>query len=173
MIGAYNALAATLYYTGDFKSARYYAMRAVQIWRSGSFQSHPEDFDMPVVGCLCYLAHSEWHFGEIAASQANMAEAISLANQLKDMNALALALSWAAGLGTAERSPAEVDRLASTLIELSTRYNFVYSLAIGAINRGWTRSASGDTAEGIPWIEQGIRDLRATGVVLACHITFH
>jgi hypothetical protein len=31
---------------------------------------------------------------------------------------------------------------------------------------GWVRSASGDTAEGIPRIEQGTRDLRATGAVL-------
>jgi hypothetical protein len=28
------------------------------------------------------------------------------------------------------------------------------------------RSASGETAEGIPWIEHGIRDLRLTGTVL-------
>jgi hypothetical protein len=82
------------------------------------------------------------------------------------MNALALALSWAAVFGSAERNPAEVDRFASDLIELSTRHNFVYWLAIGAIWRGWARSASGDTAEGIPWIEQGIRDFRATGAVL-------
>ena len=75
------------------------------------------------------------------------------------MNALALALNWAADLGYYERNPAEVDRLASDLIELSTRHNFVYWLAIGAIYRGWARSASGDTAEGIAWIEQGIRDL--------------
>jgi hypothetical protein len=59
-----------------------------------------------------------------------------------------------------------VDRLASDLIELSTRHNFVYWLAMGAIWRGWARSASGDTAEGISWIEQGIRDVRATGTVL-------
>ena len=39
MIGAYSALAATLYYLGDFESARQYAMRGVQIWRSGSVQS--------------------------------------------------------------------------------------------------------------------------------------
>ena len=39
-------------------------------------------------------------------------------------------------------------------------------LAIGAIYRGWARSASGNTAEGILWIEQGIRDFRATGAVL-------
>jgi predicted ATPase len=39
----------------------------------------------------------------------------------------------------------------------------VYWLALGAIHRGWARSASGNTAEGIPRIEQGISDLRATG----------
>ena len=59
-----------------------------------------------------------------------------------------------------------MDRLASDLIELSTRHNFVHWLAIGVIYRGWARSASGDNAEGIAWIEQGIRDYRATGAVL-------
>jgi len=48
----------------------------------------------------------------------------------------------------------------------STRQNFVFWRALGAIHRGWARSASGNTAEGIPWIEQGIRALRATGSVL-------
>jgi predicted ATPase len=60
-----------------------------------------------------------------------------------------------------------VDRLASELIELSTRHNFVYWLSVGTIHRGWLRSASGNTAEGIPWIEQGIRDFQATGAMLA------
>ena len=83
------------------------------------------------------------------------------------MNALAMALNWAASLAYYQSNPAQVDRLASDLIELSTRHNFVYWLAIGAIYRGWAHSASGDTAEGVPWIEQGIRDIRATGTVLA------
>ena len=82
------------------------------------------------------------------------------------MHGLAVALSSAACLGQCERNSAEVDRLASELIELSTRQNFSYWLAIGTIYRGWARSASGDTAEGIPGIEQGIRDIRATGAVL-------
>ena len=96
-----------------------------------------------------------------------MDEAIKLAKKLKDKNALALALNWAASLGCAERNPAKVDRSASDLIELSTRHNFMYFLALGAIWRGWARSVSGDTAEGISWIEQGIRDIRASGTVLA------
>src|SRR5262249_37202336 len=44
---------------------------------------------------------------------------------------------------------------------------FVFWLATGEVYRGWARSVSGNTAEGIPWIEQGIRDVRATGAVLA------
>ena len=35
LIGAYRALACTLCFLGDFDSARKYAMRGVQIWRSG------------------------------------------------------------------------------------------------------------------------------------------
>jgi hypothetical protein len=92
------------------------------------------------------------------------------AEELNDMPALAIALAWAAAFGRCQRNPAEVNRLASELIELSTRYHFAFWLPQGVIYRGWARSASGDTEEGIPWIEQGIRDIRATGTVLACHI---
>jgi predicted ATPase len=59
-----------------------------------------------------------------------------------------------------------VERLASDVIELSTRQNFAFWLAGGEIFRGWVRSVSGNTAEGISWIEQGIRDFRATGAML-------
>jgi tetratricopeptide (TPR) repeat protein len=167
MIGGYAALSCTFYYLGDFESARQYAIRGIQIWRSGGVQSYAEDVQTPVVSCLCHGAMSEWHLGEIASCHVYTDEAISLAKELNDMNALAMALNWAANLAYSERNPSEVDRLASDLIELSTRHNFAYWLAIGATYRGCARSAFGDTAEGIPWIEQGIRDIRATGTVLS------
>jgi len=164
-IGACRALSRTLLLLGDFEGVLRYTKCGIQIWRSGGVQSYAEDPDTPVVACLCYKAFSEWHLGEITSSQANLDEGILLAKELKDMYGLALALSWAAIFGQLEHNPAEVERLASDLIELSTRHNFSYWLAIGAIHRGWARSASGDTAEGIPWIEQGIRDFRASGTV--------
>jgi len=167
MIGAYRALAGTLYFIGDFESARQYAMRGIQIWRSGSVESYVEEYSTPVISCLCYGAMSEWHVGEIASCRANLDEAISLAKQLNDTNALAMALNYAAFLGYNERNPAEVDRWASDLIVLSTRHNFVYWLAAGAIHRGWSRSASGDAVDGVSWIEDGIRKYRSTGTVLA------
>ena len=51
----------------------------------------------------------------------------------------------------------------SEVIELSTRHQFAYWLASGAILRGWARSAFGDTAQGISWITEGIENYRATG----------
>jgi NACHT domain len=63
-------------------------------------------------------------------------------------------------------NPAEVERIAWDLIELSTRQTFATFLPLGAILRGWARSASGDTTEGISRIEDGIGDYRATGSIL-------
>jgi hypothetical protein len=119
-------------------------MRGVQLWRSGGVQSHAEFLDAPAVVCLCYAALSEWHLGETASCQATMAEAISPAKALDDMNALALALNWAAYLACHERNPTEVDRLAAEMIELSTRHNFAYWPTAGATFQGWARSASGE-----------------------------
>jgi len=166
MLTAYALLAVMFYFLGEFDSARKYARHGVQIWRSGGVQSYAEEYLAPVVNCLIYWAMSDWHFGEIASCHALMDEAISIAKELKDMNSLTMALSWAAGLAAAERNHAEVDRLASEVIELSTRHNFAFWLVLGTIWRGWARSASGNIAEGIPWIEQGIKDFRATGTVL-------
>jgi predicted ATPase len=94
-----------------------------------------------------------------------MAEAIALAKELNDTHGLAVALSYAARLAHFERNAAEVERLASDLIELSTRHSFAHWLAIGEVWRGWARSVSGNTAEGLLWIEDGIEDYRATGSI--------
>jgi hypothetical protein len=47
-----------------------------------------------------------------------------MARELNDMAALGLALYWAGLLAHFEGNPAEVERLASDLIELSTRQVF-------------------------------------------------
>jgi predicted ATPase len=167
MMGAYRALATTFYFSGDFEATRRYALRALQIWRSGGVESAVEEVAAPAVACLCYQALSEWHFGEIASSEATMSEAISLAKKLHDMQALVLALNHSWFLCQVQGQPAEVERLASDLIELSTRHKFATWLPGGAVLRGWARSASGNTAEGIAWIEDGIRDLRSNGARLA------
>jgi tetratricopeptide (TPR) repeat protein len=166
MIGAYRAFAVTLFFLGDFKSAQEYAMRGLQIWRSGGVQSRIEEISAPAVLCLCIKAVTEWHVGAIASCKATMAEAISIAKELNDMHGLAVALQFAGYLGHLERNPLEVERSASDLIELSTRQSFAPWLPQGGILCGWARSVSGHTAEGIAWIEDGIRNYRTIGAML-------
>jgi predicted ATPase len=98
--------------------------------------------------------------------QGDDGERISLAKTLNDLVALVLALNHAWFLCQVEGDIAKVECSASDVIELSTRHNLATFLPGGAILHGWARSASGHTAEGIRWIEQGIRDYRATGAVL-------
>ena len=166
MIGACTAVGGAHYYLGDFQTAREYTKRALQIWRSGGVRSPFQEVDAQPVGCLSNEALLEWHFGEISSCHATMAEAIALAKELNDIHGLAVALAYGAELAHFERSASELECLASELIELATRHSFAHWLAIGEVFRGWTRSASGNTAEGLPWIEKGIEDYRATGSIV-------
>jgi serine/threonine protein kinase len=163
MMGGYVLLAVPLYFLGDFEAARQYARRGVQIWRAGCVESQDDEVTEHAVGCLYFSALLEWHFGEIASCQPTMAEAISVAKELKNMQALAYALWHAGWLAHFEHNPAEVERLASELIELSNRHDFASFLRTAPVLRGWARSASGNTAEGISLIEDGIGNYRATG----------
>jgi predicted ATPase len=181
LIGAYNALAGTLYFMGDFESMHQYAVRGAQIWRSESVQSHKraaellaisadatsgvQEIGASAVSVLCYGAQAEWHFGEIASSRTTMSDAISLAKEMNDVHGLAVALWHAAVFAYYEGNPAEVERLASKSIEQATRHHFAHWLPQGEVLRGWARSASGDIAEGIAWIVKGIEDFRATGAL--------
>ena len=162
MIGGCTPLAITLYFLGDFETGQKYTKRALQLWRSG-VTSPVEEVDVPAVSILCFEALFEWHAGESALCHANMAEAISLANELNDMHGLAVALLHAGLLAYFERDRVEVERCASRLVEMSTRHNFPFWLAGGKVLGGWARSAAGDPAEGISWINEGIRDLGTAG----------
>jgi predicted ATPase len=165
MVGAYRALAFTHYYLGDFKTARRYARRGVRTWRSGGAPSSVEEVHAPVVICFIVESLSEWHLGEIASCHETMSKAISVAKELSDMHALAQALCFSALLAYFERNVSEVEVLASETIELSMRHDFAHWPAVATVLRGWARSASGDIAQAIAWIEDGIRHYHMVGSI--------
>ena len=166
LLGAYNALAGSHHYMGDFELARQYAVDGLQIWRTGGLQCPAEEVSAPAVTCLYFEALCEWHVGQISSSRATMAQAISLANELNDAHALVLALYHSAILSVYERNLADVERRASDLIEVSAHRGFVSHLSGASVLRGWARSALGNTAEGISLIGDGIREYRASGSIL-------
>jgi serine/threonine protein kinase/predicted ATPase len=166
IINACGTLASPLYLMGDFEAAYQHASRGVQLWRSDTPSKIEEIASAPVVICLSFKALCEWHLGEIDASRTTTAQTISLAKALGDMYALAEALFFATMLGHFERKAAEVERLASDLIDLSTRQHFALYVAGGEILCGWARSVSNCAAEGLVCLENGIKDWRGTGARL-------
>ena len=96
MIGACHALAVTLYFLGDFETAQQYAMRGVQIWRSGGVQSPVEEVSAPAVIVYAMRPYPSGISERSPLARQTMAEAISLAKELNDMHGLAVALYCAA-----------------------------------------------------------------------------
>jgi hypothetical protein len=70
----------------------------VRLWRSADKSSPAEEVSAPAVSCLCYQALCAWHVGQIASSRNTMRRAITLARELNDTHALAVALFHAAFL---------------------------------------------------------------------------
>src|SRR5262249_54084987 len=105
-------------------------------------------------------------FRRNCVSRTAIVEAIAVAKELNDMHALAFALNYAATLGQYGHDPEEVERSASNLIEVANRQGFAHWLGGVAMYRGWARSVSGDTTQGISWIDLAIKACRSVGAIL-------
>src|SRR5260221_12786912 len=101
----------------------------------------------PAIACLCIQAETKWHFGEIASCRGTLSEAKSLAKKLNDVHGLVQALSVGGFIAYCEREASEVQRLASEMLNLSSRHNFACFRSVAAIHRGWEQIVSGDTTQ--------------------------
>ena len=166
MIGARRPLACTLYYSGHFETARQHAcvghsdlaiknhtVPVEELTRPPSLLYAVKHY--PVASRKDRLLPDDHRGSDLLAKELN--DHARTNHRVMERRVL---------LGHFERNPAEVERHASDSIELSTRQNFATWLPGEVVLRGWARSAAGDTAEGIAWIENGIGDYRAIGETL-------
>ena len=160
LMKAYMALAVTHYYLGNFTHAREEATSGVRLWRSGVEKSEVEELDEPIIGCLCHKAFCAWHAGQIASARSTMGEAILVSKRLKNTHGIAVALYHSSALCYMEQNPAQVERVSSELIELSTRQHFPHFRATATALLGWARSVSGVFTPAISWIEDAIEELQ-------------
>ena len=72
MIGSCNALGITLFFLGDFETARRYLGQGLELWRSRGVPSSVEEVEVRAVSCLCYKADCDRHLGEIVSSRATI-----------------------------------------------------------------------------------------------------
>jgi predicted ATPase len=166
LTNACRILTVTHYFSGNFKVAQRHAKHGIQLGAEGRIRRRFEEVNSPIVVCLSFEALCTWHFGGVAATRNTMARAVSLAKEIKDTYALAVALFHALFAAHFEADASEVECLALELVELSTRQQFDQWRAAGKAFGGWAGSACGNPAEGITRIEDGIGEWKAPGSTL-------
>jgi predicted ATPase len=165
MLEAHAALAATLFYLGEFALACSHAEQGLALYDSQqhrhlAYQGAGQDVG---VLCLNHLSVSLGYLGYAEQALQRSREMVTLARGLAHPLSLAAALSWTARFHQIRREPHLVQTLADASIALATAQGFPQWLAQGIVLRGWALAEQGRAAEGVTAIRQGLAAWRATG----------
>lgn len=117
----------------------------------------------PKVVCLSQAAWVLWICGFPDQALKRNEEALTLARTLSHPYSLAAALSFGAMVHQLCQDGPAARKCAEAAITLSTEKEFALWKPWGLIMRGWAMTRSGQLAEGILQIREGIADFRATG----------
>jgi tetratricopeptide (TPR) repeat protein len=165
LIGAYRALAITDYWIGKFPSALDDVRRGIAVWESQEVSVSVEEVTAPIVSCFSVEAQSLWHLGFPDKTLVQIQKAIDLAQNLSDMNALAVALFNSCFVYHFCGQLEALLQSAQRVVEVSVRSSFALWLASGKVWQGWALAAA-HQKDGVALMRQGIQDWRKTGVRL-------
>jgi len=165
LLEAHMALGCTLFYLGEFASARAHVEQGIVIYNPQQHNSRAFLYGGadPVVACLSYAAWALWFLGYPDQSLKRMDEALALAQELSHPFSLALVLNFAARLHQFRRERHATQGWAKAAIILSTEQGFASYLAMGTILQGWALAEQRRGGEGIAQTRQGLATWRATG----------
>jgi class 3 adenylate cyclase/predicted ATPase len=165
VLEAHAALGTTLFYLGEFASARSHLEQGLALYdpqqhRHLAYQGAGVDLG---VLCLGAVPHILWYLGYPGQALRKSGELVTLAQGLAHPLSLAAALSWAARFRQLRREPQVVHELAEAVIALTTAQGFPQWWAQGIVLRGWALAKQAQAAEGVAQIRQGLAAWRATG----------
>lgn len=164
LVGAYRALATTVYFRGTFDLAKKYAQQGIDIWYAQEqIPASVEEVTSPIVTCLAVDAMVRWQMGYPEQARAQVERAVTTARELADKNALAVGLFLNSYINQFCRLPEETLKSTKELIEVCEEQGIVLWLAAGKVLRGWALAAGGEIKEGLFWMKQGLRNWRQTG----------
>jgi class 3 adenylate cyclase/predicted ATPase len=112
-----------------------------------------------------YLSHSLFCLGCLDKSRSGSEKAIEDARQLNPYS-ITHSLSQACFVDWATRSHGELQLRTDATIAVAAEQGFPFNLAVGTIFRGWARAMSGQSAEGVALLRDGLTAYRATGAAV-------
>jgi predicted ATPase len=165
VLEAHAALAATLFYLGEFALACSHAEQGLALYdpQQHCHLAHRGAGQDVGVLCLNHLSASLGYLGYADQAFQRRREMVTLARGLAHPLSLAAALSWTARFHQIRREPQVVHELADAVIALATAQDFPQWRAQGSVLRGWALAEQGQAAAGVTEIRQGLAAWRATG----------
>jgi tetratricopeptide (TPR) repeat protein len=167
LIPAQRAMGRTLFWLGEFASARMHLERAIalydpQLHRSLTF-IYGEHAGVITRG---FTAHVLWHLGYPNHALEAMQEALSIAAKLRDPWTVVMINVFAAWLRAYRREPHLVQQPAENALKLAREQQLAFFVGHATVLQGWARVRQEETEQAIADIRQGIAAYRATGAEL-------
>jgi predicted ATPase len=167
LVEAHRALGNTLFWLGEFASARTHLEQGMALYDPQQHRSLAFLYGTdPGVVCLSYTAWALGLLGYADQALQKSDEALALAQCMSHFHSLALALTWAVYLHQARGELPAVQERVEALVALAAEQRFPYWLALGTILGGWALSQQQQAAAGIAQMHQGLAAYRATGAEL-------
>ena len=154
------ALANTLYWQGQFVTAREHLEAVRSTYRIAHHDSHVAVFGEDVgVTAESYYSWVMWFLGFPDHAQMASDRALQLSRQLGHPFSLAYALTFAAILRCRQGMPREAQALAKETLELSRKHGFGLWEIGAQLTQGWAQAMEGD-AQGVELIHQCVDSTR-------------
>jgi predicted ATPase len=165
---AYEAHGPTLFYLGEYISARTYFEPGIALTDPAMQRAlAPRHGMAPGVHCLAMAALTLWCLGYPTQAVRRGQETLALAQELAHPYSLAFAHNFVASLYHRRRDVSMVQAQATALLALATTHGFPLLVGYGTCWRGWALTMQGQGAAGLAQIRQGLTAIVATGQTLS------
>jgi tetratricopeptide (TPR) repeat protein len=157
LLGAHHALGDTVYFLGEFASARIHQEQAIALYDPS--RHHAQLFGQGYDLGMDARAHGAWvlwYLGYPDQALTMSQEALRLAQGLNDPYNLAHALWCVAWLHQLRREEHAVYERAESMMNLAFEHGLSHELMVGSILRGWALAKDGREKDGLLQIHQGL-----------------
>jgi predicted ATPase len=166
-LAANQALGFTLFYLGEFVSARMHLESGVALIDAEAQLTLANRYgSAPGVTCLALLAQVLWALGHADQARQRCREACGLADALAHPHSQVSAHFVTARVYLYCRDPLSVQSHTEALMAVATEQSFAQRVAAGEFLRGWLLAMQGQPETGLAQMRQGLAGLLDTGAVI-------
>jgi tetratricopeptide (TPR) repeat protein len=165
LVEAHRALCGSSFFKGEVAIARAHAEQALALYRPQEHRTlawrHGQEAG---VACLGWGAFALWHLGYADQALASVSQSVTLARELAQAHAEAMALYALALVHQLRRDAATARVQAEAAVQLSIDAGFPLYESFGRGVYGWALVVQGRANEGIQEMERGLRGAETIGV---------